>query len=550
MVVEILKKGPSKEEASSGESAIKEEREVGEISRKQPSEDEALRGEVVTGVEREKEEEEMKKIPSGTKCKGVVRVFNRTRGFGFIKLKETDKFGVFVHAYDLLTDDPFPFLKKGTKVEFEMVFRNGRPYAGKVTLEGGKNIPSYTISDLGGVVNEKSTFTGIVTLFRHGFGFIAPDKPIYWRGVTCQKKIFFYLYGLVMKEGKGFLPKISRGSRVSFKVYYDSSENLSACEIHNEDGSPIEGIRRREFNVSTNRNSLTMNEKLKRMRMSQAARKSKQRCFGGYAIADLKKMLEEEEKKLKKRDLIEDGRMYNGIIKIYYKKRGWGRIQLTERIWHKGCSLKYTIIFKKSDSVFFSPQTVPLRGAEVMFGVFLHNKFVRAGRVKNIDGTPIGVLLESSKQEDKGKTKNEDAGKKRKRDEEVESFPDRKKMKRDVANEGKIYTGTLRKYKFARKRTFWVIKIEEKIEYKEFCVENSILAHKWDLRGKKIMQKKDKVNFKVYVCEGSLAAFQLEIQIPPKQKKEPTKDKVNDESSPTEQTLKKNTEIQTIDEVK
>merc|ERR1712060_38419 len=132
------------------------------------------------------------------------------------------------------------------------------------------------------------------------------------------------------------------------------------------------------------------------------------------SCADLKKMLEQEEKNLKERVLIEDGRTYTGIIKWYSKKNKEGIIHLNERIFLKGYTLLYIIKFDKKDSVFLSRETIPQRGTEVMFSIWDTKKGLKACRIKNIDGTPIGIFIESSKSE------NDDANK-RKREEEEES---------------------------------------------------------------------------------------------------------------------------------
>jgi len=497
-----------------------------EILPKRPSEE---YGELATPEEVKKEEEENMKIPPGT------------RGFGFIKMREGDKIGVFVHANEFVTDDPCPFLERGTKVEFEVVIKNGRPYADKVTLEGGEKIPVYSKAHFEGVVNEEETFTGTVYFFRGGFGFITPDKEIAWKGVRCVKKVHFYRYGLVMKQdetnqGAVFSPKINHGVRVSFKVYLDERKNLSACEIRYENGDPIDRMPKENFEISAKQKS--SKEKIKRVWRAHKARESKLKLsYGGYSISDLKKMLAEEEKKLKERVLIEDGRIYNGIIRFYNRKNKEGTIYLNERIALEGHTLKYRIGFKQRDSVFLSSETIPQRGREVMFNIYNTSKYLRACKIKNIDGTPIGVFIKGSKSE------NEDSNLKRKRAEEEKSLRWRKKIKREVVNEGKTYTGVVEHLSW--KQNFWEIKIEEKIEYKEHKAWNVIHAHKWDLDDEQKLSRKDKVTFKVYLCEKGLAAFQVEILSKPKPKKEESKQKVLNESSPTEINANlENTEIQ------
>lgn len=457
-----------------------------------------------------KEEEEVKKIPPGTKCDGVVRVFYRTRGYGFIKLKEDHKKGIFVHSDNILTDDPCPFLKGGTKVEFEMGF-DGKPKAEKVTLEGGKKVPIYTKDDITGHINEEETFTGAIKSFGGSFGFISPDKEITWNGQTCSKKVFFFRFGIVMKKREGMRPRLNTGLRVSFKVYQDQKrKSLHACEIHNEDGTPIEGIPKKEH-VFVNAKKPKVISKKRKKKLANTLKKAEQEALVCVDfIADLKKWIELKEKGLKERVLIEDGRSYSGLIKTYDTKNENGTIHLNERIAHKGHTLVYNIQFDKGDSVFFPHNTIPQRGAEVMFCVYLSYNGPKACKIKNIDGSPVGSVIERNESEDA-------EAKKRKRDEWEETQRGRKKLKREVVNGGKTYTGTLINWSYKRK--FWTIAIEDEIEYKEHHAEKSIRAHKWDLDSIETLKPEATVNFKVYLSEKGLAAFEVKVQSNPPRRK-------------------------------
>lgn len=125
-------------------------------------------------------------------------------------------------------------------------------------------------------------------------------------------------------------------------------------------------------------------------------------------------------------------------------------------------------------------------------------------------------------------------------------MPERKKIKREVVNEGKTYSGILKKWK--RKQKCWEIKIKEKIEYKEHQALKIIHANKWDLDVKENLRQKAKVTFKVYLCEKGLAAFQVKKQSNPIPKEEK---EARDEPSPAESDENlKNTEIPLKDKIK
>ena len=51
--------------------------------------------------------------------KGSVKIFNTTKGFGFITIDDSEE-SVFVHQSDLLQDG-YRKLARGEKVEFEMI---------------------------------------------------------------------------------------------------------------------------------------------------------------------------------------------------------------------------------------------------------------------------------------------------------------------------------------------------------------------------------------------------------------------------------------------
>merc|ERR1712060_650793 len=84
---------------------------------------------------------------------------------------------------------------------------------------------------------EETIYTGIVKKYRADkqFGFISIDEDITFNGVTATEKIYVMKEDIICNsEEVGLKPDTS----VMFKVYKDSM-GLGACEVHNEDGTPI-----------------------------------------------------------------------------------------------------------------------------------------------------------------------------------------------------------------------------------------------------------------------------------------------------------------------
>ena len=66
------------------------------------------------------------------RCKlsiGVVKFFDKKKGFGFITWEEDD---IFVHFSDIISDDEFKVLNNGDEVEFEKIDAPRGPQAIKV----------------------------------------------------------------------------------------------------------------------------------------------------------------------------------------------------------------------------------------------------------------------------------------------------------------------------------------------------------------------------------------------------------------------------------
>jgi len=128
---------------------------------------------------------------------------------------------VFVHWGDLVTDDNWPFIEKGTDVEFLVVDKDGKPAAKEVTLVGGEKIPVFTKPYEDREVNDEETFKGEIKFFdgRKGFGFVKPDEEITWEGAESGEGLFFSRDAIVTSNsGKGMILRVKSGLRVSYKV--------------------------------------------------------------------------------------------------------------------------------------------------------------------------------------------------------------------------------------------------------------------------------------------------------------------------------------------
>jgi len=428
-----------------------------------------------------------KKFLPGEKYIGTVTNFNRNHGYGFIKLDGSEKKPIFVHWEELITDDPCPSLKADTRVEFEVGYdRLGRTLALKVTLEDGEKIPVYSIV-AAGVINEEERYTGSIKEFggNRGFGFITSDEEIFWRHQTSGDGIYFNRMGIAGRSKKGFRPRLDRGLRVSFKVC-NGRKTLNAIDIRKEDGTPIEFVEKGELDLI-----------YLSMRRNGPPDRTQELQFGGHSLGDLRKMIEEEEKRLKERVLIESEKTWTGTIKAYNARLRFGTIHLYQRIAYEGHSLIYSIRFDKRDCFFF-PGTIPQRDVEVVFNVYECPEGLLACHVKNIDGSPLGSLIEK-------KIPEEEGAKKRKNDDGEETQRETKKLKREIVNVGETYTGILKRW--SQKKELWVISLKDEIKCKEHRAEKKIYANKQDVKDG--LEPKTNVRFKVYVCDSGLAACEV-----------------------------------------
>jgi len=300
---------------------------------------------------------------STEKVKGTVMRFFRGRGFGFIKPEEGKE--VFVHWDDLITDDHWPFVERGTEVEFLIVEEEGKPAAKEVTLANGEKIPIFTKPYEDREVNEEETFKGAVEFFdgRKGFGFVKPDEEITWTDTASGEGLFFSRDALLATNtGKNMILRVKNGLRVSFKVYKDK-KGLGACQVQNEDETPLSCEPRKE-----------------------GSRKRKRRGDGNKKSA---KKAKTKEELIAEREIDDDENIYTGTVKYYNSDKEFGFITINEEIKFKDTMVKEKIFVMREDIVCSTDEVGLTADSEVMFKIYKDSKGLGASEVMNIDGTPI-----------------------------------------------------------------------------------------------------------------------------------------------------------------
>jgi len=315
-----------------------------------------------------------------SKVKGTMVRFFRGRGFGFIKPQGGGK-EVFVHWEDLVTDDQWPYVEKGTEVEFLLVEGDGKRSAKEVTLADGEEIPAFTKPYEDREVNEDEVFMGAIKFFdgRKGFGFVEPDQEICWEEVNSGEGLFFKRDSFItVNAGKGMMLKIPDGMRVSFKVYKDK-KGLGACEIQKEDQTPIEGEPRPE-------------------KKQGGGRKRKRKGGDGNKRAK-KKVKKTKEELIEEREIDEEETSYVGTVKYYNPEKEFGFITITEDITFKDITVKEKIFVMKEDIVCYADKVSLTPDSEVMFKIYKDSKGLGACEVMNADGTPITDMLDDAEAE-------------------------------------------------------------------------------------------------------------------------------------------------------
>lgn len=135
--------------------------------------------------------EDAEEIDESTRYTGTVARYFKRKGFGMIIPEgktEADKDDhIFVHWRQIQSNDEWPFLSQGQKVEYylgkKLAPKNPKKatFAARVTLEGGNSVTSV---DTRVFPNRGLRFQGAVKFFdaRKGFGFIIPKETFTFDG--------------------------------------------------------------------------------------------------------------------------------------------------------------------------------------------------------------------------------------------------------------------------------------------------------------------------------------------------------------------------------
>jgi len=318
------------------------------------------------------------------KLKGTIRAFFRGRGFGFIRPvrdeeeeeneEEEKKREVIVHWEDVETDDPFPYIKKGTKVEYLLTHDDdGKLVAKGVTLEGGKKIPVFTKPYEDREVNKEDTYKGTVAFYNvwRAWGMLNPDEEITWKDKTTKGGLFFSKQGIstATPMKRGYRAKVQKGLRVSYKVYKDK-KGLGACELKNEDETPIE--------------LETIEERRKKIEEEN----SKKRKYVEGDDSNPTKKAKTIEQMLKERKIDKQETTYIGKVKFYKPSKKFGFIIPNKSIEYKGRHWKRVFV-REEDIVCFTQKIGLIKGSEVKFQIYKDSRGVGAHDIRNLDDTPI-----------------------------------------------------------------------------------------------------------------------------------------------------------------
>jgi len=286
---------------------------------------------------------------------------------------------VLVHWSNLITDDKWPCIKKGTEVEFELVEKddNGKRSAKEVTLVGGEKIPVFVPDNSDRVSNDDDIYSGSIKFYdgRKGFGIITPDEEITWEDITTKDGVFFSRDAIVSTgAAKGMVLNLRHDTKVTFKIHKDK-RGLGAHELQNEAGTPLEYEARKPRAAGVKRKR---KRKSKKTANKKPAKKAK--------VVKPKKTKEEL---LAEREVDEEENLYTGTVKFYRAKKDFGFIAIDEEITFSDVTAKEKIYVMKEDIVSQSEEVGLNADTKVIFKVYKDSMGIGACEVQNEDGTPI-----------------------------------------------------------------------------------------------------------------------------------------------------------------
>jgi len=312
------------------------------------------------------------------KQKGIVRTFLRGRGFGFIKPAKKDQDQVIVRQENIVTDDPWPFPKSGTEVEYVLEEgKNGKLEAKEVTLLGGAKIPIYDGSGEDRDENTEDVYKGTIASFGEwkGFGFLKPDREITWMDKTTEGSLYFSKAGLFVptRIKSGYRFKISRGKRVCFKVYKDNN-GLGAYDIRKLDGTPIDQ---------------ESNEECKKIREEQRKRELDESGGNPAKKAKIDSGTDGATAEGDGRQIDKAEKVFVGRVKKWKTKQKFGIIIPDQRIEFMGMDSKRGVFVREDDIVCTSEEIGLNKGSRVKFQIYKDPRGIGAYDVRGIDDMPI-----------------------------------------------------------------------------------------------------------------------------------------------------------------
>jgi len=342
---------------------------------------------------------------------------------------------VLVHWSNLVTDDKWPFVKRGTKVEFKLDEKDngGKRAAKEVTLEGGEKIPIFTPDNSDRVSNDDDIFSGTVKFYdyRKGFGVINPDDEISWNDVTAKDGVFFSRDAIISTgAAKGTVLNLRHGTKVTFKIHSDK-RGLGAHELQNEDGNPIEYEARKPRKGGKKRKR--SGKKDARKKSAKKSKKNKKKKGENVPKKTKEELLEE-------REVDDEENIYCGTVKIYRTEKGFGFISIEDDITFNGATAKEKIYFMKEDIVCYSDVIGLNPDTKVMFKLYKDSMGLGACEIQNEDGTPIIFQPDSesaqsgAKKDQKQKPKKATAGAKKKKTTTKKKITKKKTKKRTTKN--------------------------------------------------------------------------------------------------------------------
>jgi len=321
------------------------------------------------------------------KLKGKVVTFFRGRGFGFIKPAKEDQKQIMVRWENIVTDDPNPYLKPGTQIEYLAgEDKKGKREAKEVTLEGGAKIPIFTKHVDGRETNTEDIYKGTVLTYKRwkGFGFLKPDKDITWKETTTKGTLFFSKVGIYTPIGRksGHRFKISRGKRISFKIYKDK-KGLGAYEMKKLDGTPIE---QESIEESTKRYQEAQRKRRLAESEGNLAKKAKTASGtdGGEGDATAK-----SEANPKGRQIDKSEQVFVGRVKTWKKKQKFGFLIPRQKIEFMGMDSKRGVYVSKDDIICTSDVVGLNKGSNVKFQIYKDSRGIGGYDVRGMDDMPI-----------------------------------------------------------------------------------------------------------------------------------------------------------------